>query len=246
MTPKATYRSHTAVDSCGRRAKICATPPMPRSRKNSNNWARSMSMDCRETRLGASAGTMNRRWYPISSTTTTRSSRMLRAATWVTSPLCVRVRRCRLRKSRFIRQHPADRQACIRESPGLRARRRERRGRRRAAAVRLIRSATSGPVSADNARDPASRLTASAVRSPRSQRTRRARIRVARPGKRRSGRAISVATAAKSIPGPATRRPAAAVRSSTANVRRRPRHRQHRTARAAMWPSAAPAVWPAR
>ena len=232
MTPKATCRSHTAVDSCGRRAKICATPPMPRSRKNSSNRARSMSMDCRETRLGASAGTMNRRWYPISSTTTTRSSRMLRAATWATSPLCACVRRCRLRKSRFIRQRPADRQACIRESPGLRVRRRarrgrprERRGRRQAAAVRPIRSATSGPVNADNARDPASRLTASAVRSPRSQRTRRARIRVARPGKRRSGRAISVATAAKSIPAPAARRPAAAVRSSTANVRRRPRHR---------------------
>ena len=47
----------------------------------------------------------------------------------------------------------------------------------------------------------------------------------ARPDRRRSGRAISAATAVRSTPAPAVRRPAAAGRSSTVNVHRRRRRR---------------------
>ena len=65
--------------------------------------------------------------------------------------------------------------------------------------------------------------------SPRLRRTPRARIQVVPPGKPRSGRAISVATAARSIAAPAARRHAAAVSSSTANVSPRPTPPIHRT-----------------
>ena len=138
-------RALSAADSCGRRAKICATPPMPRSRKNSNNRVRSTSMACRATRPGAS-GAINE--PPLVSYFIDYDDSVRRgcgARPHGRHRHCARLSvAAACRKSRSIRRRPADRQACIRESPGHRARRRERRGRRRVErlrqAVRLIRS----------------------------------------------------------------------------------------------------------
>ena len=90
--------------------------------------------------------------------------------------------------------------------------------------ARPIRCAASALALASRAaRDPTFRSAANAASSASSQPAAPARIQAARWERRRSDRAISAATAVKSIPAPAACRHAAPARSSMANVRQRSR-----------------------
>ena len=69
---------------CGRLARICAPPPIPRRRRNCAIGAPNMSRACKASKAGASAATTRRRCTPISPITTTISTMFPRAAIWAT------------------------------------------------------------------------------------------------------------------------------------------------------------------
>ena len=243
-TVRERWTARRAAASYGRRARTCAIPPTRRSPSVCRKPALCISKACKARACGKTGPATRRRSRAISSATSTNPRMTRRGERSATSRSNARASRrlapaslrrqprppfCRPAPPRRRRSSPAHRvrrpRLLARRLQNPRGRRRHRQsrpGRRlRPSPAAPIRCAASALALASRAaRDPRFRSAANVASSASSQPAAPARIQAARWERRRSGPAISAATAVKSIPAPAACRHAAPARSSMANVSR--------------------------